>query len=123
MRTVNASLFWKMYQNVKKSSLLSKGVKDNVKLFIKELNYPKQWVICWKNQQRLQFANKWGGGGVLWLYTLKNSPGIYRFVTLHLEIPEEAILSLEILQNCMMPLGNSKIKNHDPWKFHMSQLL
>ena len=26
---------------------------------------------------------------------------------------------MEILQNCMAPLRNSKVKNQDPWNFHM----
>ena len=26
---------------------------------------------------------------------------------------------LEILQNCLTPIGNCKVKNQDPWKFHM----
>ena len=45
-----------------------------------------------------------------WGYTFlkKKNPRIFTFVT----------LSWEILQNCVTPLGNSKVKNHDPWKFH-----
>ena len=27
--------------------------------------------------------------------------------------------TLETPQNCVMPLGNFKAKNKDPWKFHM----
>ena len=54
-----------MYQDLKKSSLLSKIVADNVTLFIKGLNYLKDWVIFRKNQyiidlsellQRLRFV-------------------------------------------------------------------
>ena len=33
---------------------------------------------------------------------------------------ENKLLSLEILQNFVAPLRNSKVKNEDPWKFHMS---
>ena len=29
------------------------------------------------------------------------------------------LLSLEILQNCVTPSRNYKVKNEDPWKFHM----
>ena len=106
MRTVNASLFWKMYQNVKKSSLLSKGVKDNVKLFIKELNYPKQWVICWKNQQRLQFANKWGGGCSLIIYSEKLSWNLY---ICH--------FTLRNSRGSNLIPGNSAKLHDAPWKF------
>ena len=46
-----------------------------------------------------------------------------KFLTsLHCEvIPERKQASplLEIFQNCLTPLGNSKVKNQDPWKFHM----
>ena len=38
MRTICAFPFWKMYQNVKQSSLLKNVRKDNVKMFIKGLN-------------------------------------------------------------------------------------
>ena len=45
----------------------------------------------------------------------------FRFVTLPLEIPEKtSFLALEILQDCVAPLGNSKVENKDPWKFHIS---
>ena len=46
---VNAFPFWKIYKNPKESNLLSKVVKNNVTLFIKGLDYQKDWVICWKN--------------------------------------------------------------------------
>ena len=39
-----------MYQNVKKSSLLPKIVNDNVTLFMKGLNYLKDWLFTEKNQ-------------------------------------------------------------------------
>ena len=42
----------------------------------------------------------------LWLY-LRNSA-------------ENKLLPLEILQNCVTPLGNSKVKNQDPWELQMS---
>ena len=52
-----------------------------------------------------------------WGYTfLKTPPGICRLVILPLEIPK--LSPLEILKNCLTPLGNYKIKNQDPWKFH-----
>ena len=44
-----------------------------------------------------------------WGYNFLKTPhGIFRFVT------------LKILRNCVTPLGNSNVKNQDPWKFHMS---
>ena len=52
-------------------------------------------------------------------HLLSPSPGFYRFVTLPLDIPEENELSLpEILQSFVTPLGNSKVKNQEPWKFN-----
>ena len=33
---------------------------------------------------------------------------------------ENKLLPLEIQQNCVTPLGNSKVKNQDPCNFHMS---
>ena len=39
---------------------------------------------------------------------LKTTLGIFRFVTLPLEIPP----------NCVTPIGISKAKNQDPWIFH-----
>ena len=33
---------------------------------------------------------------------------------------ENKLLPLEILQNCVTPLGNSKVKNQDPWELQMS---
>ena len=32
---------------------------------------------------------------------------------------ENKLSTLEILQNCLTPLGKSMIENQDPWKFHM----
>ena len=50
MRTISAFPICKMYQNVKKSSLLPKIVNDNVTLFMKGLNYLKDWLFTEKNQ-------------------------------------------------------------------------
>ena len=33
---------------------------------------------------------------------------------------EKKLSALQIQQNSVIPLGNSKVKNQDPWKFHMS---
>ena len=61
-----------------------------------------------------------GGGGGLRIYFLKNLPEDFRFVTLPLEIPEKTSFHLEIQQNCVTSLRNSKVKNQNSWKFHMS---
>ena len=47
---------------------------------------------------------------------LKIPSGIFRFVTLPLEITK--LSPLEILKNCVTPFGSSKVKNQDPWKFY-----
>ena len=54
---------------------------------------------------------------------LKNTPGIFKFVPLPLEIPQKSFHPWnEILQNFVTPLPleipRSKTKQ-DPWKFHM----
>ena len=42
------------------------------------------------------------------------------FVTFTLgNFRENKASPLEILQNCVTPLGSSKAKNQDPWKFHI----
>ena len=66
--------------------------------------------------------NKSGGEagcetGELRMYFFEKTAGIFRFVTLRLEIPDKQ--PLDILQNCVTPLGNSKLKNQDPWIFHI----
>ena len=43
---------------------------------------------------------------------------LFRFVTLTLIFGESKLSPLKIMQNCMKPLRNSKVKNQDPWKFH-----
>ena len=57
--------------------------------------------------------------GGWWMYYSEIPPsGIFRFVTLSLEIPEKTSFHLlEILQNCVPRLGNLKVKNQDPRKF------
>ena len=65
------------------------------------------------------FQKKTKQGG-LRIYFLKTPPEDFRFVTLPLEIPEKTSFHLEIQQNCVTSLRNSKVKNQNPWKFHMS---
>ena len=78
--------------------------------------------------------NRGGGGrGRLKIYFFEKTPGIFRFVTLPLEIPDKTSFHpwKFCMQTCMTPLGNSKIENQDkthgnstwfflhiPWKFH-----
>ena len=63
--------------------------------------------LAWRNKN-------WKGES--WGHTTQffwRTPGIFRFVTLSLEIPDKkSFILLEILQN-------SNSKNQDPWKFHM----
>ena len=48
------------------------------------------------------------------------TPGIFMFVIFTLgNFRENKASPLEILQNCVTPLGSSKAKNQDPWKFHI----
>ena len=64
--------------------------------------------------------NRWGLVDILFW----KSPGIFRFVTLPSEILKKISFypwKSEILQNnCVPLLGNSKVKNQDPRKFHIS---
>ena len=64
-----------------------------------------------------------GGGLRIYFSQTPPPPGIFRFVTLPLEIPVKIsfISPMEILHNCVtpVPLENSKVKNQDPWKFRM----
>ena len=54
--------------------------------------------------------NKRGWGHNFW----KKTPGIFRFVTT-LGNPRQNEASLEIPQNCVTPIGISKVKSQDPW--------
>ena len=66
--------------------------------------------------------NRWGVVDILFW----KPPGIFRFVTLPFEILEKTSFypcKSEILQNCVPPLGKSKVKNQDPRKFHISFFL
>ena len=62
--------------------------------------------------------NRWGGVDTLfWKLDF-----LARFVTLPWEILEKTSFypwKSEILRNCVPPLGNSKVKNQDPRKFHI----
>ena len=62
-----------------------------------------------------------GGWGHRYLFE-KDHWNFFRFAALPIEITDNKMkphsLPLEILQNCVRPIGISKIKNQDPWKFH-----
>ena len=53
----------------------------------------------------------WGLG-----YSRKN-PSSWNFYIYHLTSGKK-LSPLEILETCVTPLGNSKVKNKDSWKFH-----
>ena len=64
-----------------------------------------------------------GGGGGLRHTFLKKTPGIVRLVNLPLEIPDKTKLELNPWKSHKIvleykPIGNSKVKNQDPQKFH-----
>ena len=66
-----------------------------------------------------QKKSKQGGGGVEDSYTfLKTPAGIFHFFTSGNSRQNKA-RPLNIPQNCVRSLGNSKAKNKDPWKFHI----
>ena len=53
----------------------------------------------------------------------EKAPGIFRFFTLSLEIPDKSSLHLYKLHKTVShitPLRNFKTLNKDPWKFHMT---
>ena len=60
-----------------------------------------------------------GGGGSDILFC-PHPPGMFLFFTLPLEIPDKTKRSpLDIPQNCVRSLGNSKVKTKDTRKFHI----
>ena len=59
-----------------------------------------------------------------WYAFLKTPPGILSLLPIPLEILKKASFHpWEILQKCVKPVGNSKVRNQDPWKFHISFFL
>ena len=53
------------------------------------------------------------------IYFSENPPGIFGYVTSPLEIPEKISFYPWKFCKIVTPLGNSKVKNQDLWKFHM----
>ena len=54
-------------------------------------------------------------------YFSEKAPWIFYICHFNLRNSGENNLQLlEILQNYGTPLGNSKVKNQQPWKFHMN---
>ena len=76
--------------------------------------------INWNTNQRKKVLPPDRG---LRTYLFEKDPwNFYRFDTLPLKITEKMKahpLLLDIVQNCVRPIGISKNKNQDPWKFHM----
>ena len=81
------ALYWKKEIYIKKRNLHIQYTSD---AFL-------QWVIPEINQT--------GGGGGLRTYLFESPPGIFRFFTLPLQIPDKKKVSvLETPQNCVTPL-------------------
>ena len=59
--------------------------------------------------------NRGEGRGRLRIYFFEENPGIFRFVTLPLEIPDKTSFHpwKFCMQTCMTPLGNPKVENQD----------
>ena len=60
-----------------------------------------------------------GGGGWLRIYLSEKPSGNFRFVTLPLEFPEKKTFTPENTAK-LYALWNSKARNQDPLKFHLS---
>ena len=80
-----------------------------------------QWSKLQTKLATLGYSRKNPNRG-LRIYFSENSPAIFRLVTLPWEIPKKTSSPLDILQNCMTPFENFKVKNQDPWRFFLVQL-
>ena len=79
------------------------------------------WLFGWNSPVYWTIPEKLQTGWVVDVLFWNPPSGIFRFVTLSLEIPEKTSFHpLEILQNCVPHLGNPKVKNQDPRKFHIN---
>ena len=79
------------------------------------------WLFGWNSPVYWTIPEKLQTGWVVDVLFWNPPSGIFRFVTLSLEIPEKTSFHpLEILQSCVPRLGNPKVKNQDPRKFHIS---
>ena len=73
------------------------------------------------NWKRIELFQKKSKQGRLRIHFSENTS--WNFQLCHLPFRnsgENKLSPLEILKNCMTPLGKSKVKNQDPFKFHMS---
>ena len=87
-------------------SFIFNGRRAKAKALYRKTSEMRNWSI----PEKIQTGRR-AEGWVDWGYTfLKKTSGTFRFVTLPLEIP----------QNCVTPVGISKVKNEDPWKFHIT---
>ena len=81
------------------------------------------WMVYTCNglfQKKSKQGERGRGGGGGWGYNFLKKTGIFYICLFILENSREnKLFPLEIRQNCVTPLGNSKVKNQNPWKFHM----
>ena len=74
-------------------------------------------ILTWAVPEKYQTRKR----GVEDIYTFLKTPLEFLDLSLYTlrKSVENKLSPLEILQNCVTPLRNSKSKNQDPWKFHM----
>ena len=74
-------------------------------------------ILTWAVPEKYQTRKR----GVEDIYTFLKTPLEFLDLSLYTlrKSVENKLSPLEILQNCVTPLRNSKAKNQDPWKFHM----
>ena len=85
-----------------KNSVNTTGIKQQLKICV-WLNFMLVIVSVGKGRSERMGGGRGGGGGGDvggWGYTF--------------------LKPLDIPQNCVRSLGNSKAKNKDPWKFHIN---
>ena len=81
------------------------------------------WLFGWSSPVHWAVPEKIQTGGGWWIYFSEN---LLQFLDLSLYLRKlwrkQAFTpwKLEILQNCVPPLGNSMVKNQNPRKFHIS---
>ena len=81
-----------------------------------------QWSKLQTKLATLGYSSKNPNRG-LRIYFSENSPAIFRLVTLPWEIPKKTSSPLDILQNCVTPLENFKIKNQEPFLYNSGNFI
>ena len=120
---------WSMYQH-NLFSIYNKGLPKTLK---KKVNRAFLAIYCVQYPQAVPFLrnkipcsvlkpSKPSIGGGPRFGKLRGKTIIVPFYWASLPV-ENKLLPLEIQQNCVTPLGNSMLKNQDPWKFHTSTYL